>query len=231
MSNHCLGVARSFLGQAWHERLDGLSHGHALAMVQRHGLPDLLARVLAGRGVTADSCQSFLAPSLRTLMPDPATLVDMEAATERLAQAVERGVPLEAFHRLLVLGAGGDTARHRLAHPAQQAGEMVDEVGDGPAGAGRHGRLGAGLGAIRRLMDEFEVYSTLPVSSRLAPRRTSHGTALLARKWLGRAGAEADAATAREEARRFGAWSSTCPSSAATTPARSSRPCRNRRPG
>ncbi|HKQ53887.1 MAG TPA: ATP-binding protein, partial [Pyrinomonadaceae bacterium] len=77
-------------------------------------------------------------------------------------------------------------------------------------GVSTSGSLGAGLGAIRRLMDEFEVYSTLPVSSRLSltPRRTSHGTALLARKWLGRA--EDDAATARpecEEARRFGAWS------------------------
>ena len=97
MMNHCLGVERSFLGQAWHERLDGVSHSHALAMVQRHGLPDLLARVLAGRGVTAESCQSFLQPTLRTLMPDPATLVDMDRATERLAQAVERDEQVAIF--------------------------------------------------------------------------------------------------------------------------------------
>jgi len=75
-------------------------------------------------------------------------------------------------------------------------------------GVSTSGSLGAGLGAIRRLMDEFEVYSTLPVSSRLSltPRRTSHGTALLTRKWLDRS---EDGATpvACEEARRFGAWS------------------------
>lgn len=73
-------------------------------------------------------------------------------------------------------------------------------------GVSTSGSLGAGLGAIRRLMDEFEVYSTLPVSSRLTPRRTSHGTALLARKWLGR-GEDGAAPEACEEARRFGAWS------------------------
>src|SRR5918911_1039622 len=46
--------------------------------------------------------------------------------------------------------------------------------------------LGAGLGAIQRLMDEFDVYSTVRKSARLSlhERRTSHGTALLARKWV-----------------------------------------------
>jgi len=46
--------------------------------------------------------------------------------------------------------------------------------------------LGSGLGAIRRLMDEFEVYSTLRTTARLSfsdTRRTTHGTAILARKW------------------------------------------------
>jgi anti-sigma regulatory factor (Ser/Thr protein kinase) len=75
-------------------------------------------------------------------------------------------------------------------------------------GVSTSGSLGAGLGAIRRLMDEFEVYSTLPASGRLSlaqQRRTSHGTALLARKWLGRA--EDGGGAASEEARRYGAWS------------------------
>lgn len=97
MITHCLGVARSFLGQAWHERLDGPGHAQALAMTQRHGLPDLLARVLAGRGVTAERCQTFLQPSLRALMPDPSTLVDMLPAVERLARAVAAGERVAIF--------------------------------------------------------------------------------------------------------------------------------------
>ncbi|HWT02127.1 MAG TPA: ATP-binding protein [Pyrinomonadaceae bacterium] len=75
-------------------------------------------------------------------------------------------------------------------------------------GVSTSGSLGSGLGAIRRLMDEFEVYSTLPVSSRLSltQRRTSHGTALLARKWLGR-GEDGATPVTDEDARRFGVWS------------------------
>jgi anti-sigma regulatory factor (Ser/Thr protein kinase) len=70
-------------------------------------------------------------------------------------------------------------------------------------GVSTSGSLGAGLGAIRRLTDEFDVYSTVRVTGKLrvaAPRYTSHGTALLARKWAGEPGASF-------EAKRIGAWS------------------------
>jgi anti-sigma regulatory factor (Ser/Thr protein kinase) len=76
-------------------------------------------------------------------------------------------------------------------------------------GVSTNGTLGAGLGAIRRLMDDFEIYSTVQQTGRLTlgqQRRTSHGTALLARKWA--AGRDApEHAPDREEARRFGVWS------------------------
>ena len=88
MTSAFLGVEQSFLGQPWHERLDGGGHARALTMTQVHGLPDLLARVLAGRGVTAETCGGFLEPSLRDLLLDPYTLVDMEPAVERLVRAI-----------------------------------------------------------------------------------------------------------------------------------------------
>lgn len=53
-------------------------------------------------------------------------------------------------------------------------------------GVSTSGSLGMGLGAIRRLMDQFDLYSTVRTTSRLslqAARRTNHGTAVLARKW------------------------------------------------
>jgi anti-sigma regulatory factor (Ser/Thr protein kinase) len=73
-------------------------------------------------------------------------------------------------------------------------------------GVSTSGSLGAGLGAIRRLMDEFDVYSTLRATSRLSfsQRRTSHGTAMLARKWIV---AEQNEASGSDDARRFGVWS------------------------
>ena len=48
---HFLGVERSATGRAWRDRLDERGAARALAIAQRHDLPELLARVLAGRGV------------------------------------------------------------------------------------------------------------------------------------------------------------------------------------
>ncbi len=83
-----LGVERSASGRAWRDRLDGRGQTRALTIAQRAGVPELLARVLAGRGVEADEVAGYLDPSIRTLMPDPHVLTDMEAATVRLAHAV-----------------------------------------------------------------------------------------------------------------------------------------------
>jgi single-stranded-DNA-specific exonuclease len=60
------------------------------AIAQRQGLPEIVARLLAIRGVAPEGAADFLDPSLRALMPDPSCLLDMDAAAERLADAVER---------------------------------------------------------------------------------------------------------------------------------------------
>ncbi|GAH56526.1 unnamed protein product, partial [marine sediment metagenome] len=54
-----LGVARSFTDKLWRTRLDARGAATALAIVQRHQLPELLARVLAGRGVDIDAVPDF----------------------------------------------------------------------------------------------------------------------------------------------------------------------------
>src|SRR5215510_9383925 len=90
-----LGVERSACGRVWRDRLDERGQARALAIAQRHDLPDLLARILAGLGV--DEVASFLDPTVRTLMPDPNGLVDMRAAATRLADAVGRGETVAIF--------------------------------------------------------------------------------------------------------------------------------------
>ncbi len=93
-----LGVSHSVTGRLWRERCAGRDVQNRIAhMVQAHGLPELLARVLAGRGVAADVTERFLAPRLRDLMPDPDTLLDMDAAVRRLVQAVCRGEIVAVF--------------------------------------------------------------------------------------------------------------------------------------
>lgn len=88
LSRPFLGVAHSALGRTWVERCDAAQGTIALAIAQTHGLPDVLSRVLAGRGVGVAEVDGFLNPRLRDLMPDPHVLTDMEVAANRLADAV-----------------------------------------------------------------------------------------------------------------------------------------------
>jgi len=92
-----LGVARSATGRAWRDRLDERGQARATTITQRHGVPELLARVLAGRGVETDSVDAYLDPSVRRLMPDPHVLTQMDAASARLADAIQRGDNIAIF--------------------------------------------------------------------------------------------------------------------------------------
>jgi len=92
-----LDVERSVCGRAWRDRLDERATSRALAIAQRHNIPELLARVLAGRGVEIDEVESFLDPTVRQLMPDPHVVTAMEAAALRIADAVIRGEHVAIF--------------------------------------------------------------------------------------------------------------------------------------
>jgi len=92
-----LGVEKSATGRAWRDRLDERGQARALTIAQRTGVPELLARVLAGRGVEADEVETYLDPTIKRLMPDPHTLTDMEAAAARLAHAVIHGENVAIF--------------------------------------------------------------------------------------------------------------------------------------
>ena len=87
-SDYFLDVEISALGRPWRPRLDATGELRALAIAQIGGQDELIARVLAGRGVTPEAVEGHLAPSFRDLMPDPFCLRDMEAATDRLKRAV-----------------------------------------------------------------------------------------------------------------------------------------------
>ncbi|MFK8251601.1 single-stranded-DNA-specific exonuclease RecJ [Ancylobacter terrae] len=92
-----LGVELSATGRRWRERLDPRAGQVSMAMVQRHGVPELLARVLAGRGVGIDEVEAFLDPTVRRLLPDPDTLTGMVPTVERLTDAVMRGESVAVF--------------------------------------------------------------------------------------------------------------------------------------
>ena len=92
-----LDVERSFLERPWRPRLDTAGEARALAIAQMSGQGDILARVLAGRGVGFDEVERYLDPTLRDSMPDPFTLQDMEPAVARLVRAVQAGEKIAIF--------------------------------------------------------------------------------------------------------------------------------------
>lgn len=110
---HFLGVGRSLTGLAWRDRLDARGQAHALAIAQRHGVDELLARILAGRNVAVDEVESFLDPAIKRLLPDPHALTDMQAASTRISDAVKRGEKIAIFGDYDVDGA---TAAALLCH-------------------------------------------------------------------------------------------------------------------
>jgi single-stranded-DNA-specific exonuclease len=92
-----LGVENSATGRAWRDRLDERGAARALAIAQRHEIPELLARILAGRNVEADAVDAFLDPTIKSSMPDPNVLTAMPEAAARIADAVTRGENIAIF--------------------------------------------------------------------------------------------------------------------------------------
>ena len=112
-----LGVSSSARGYAWRERLPLAAHKLAAAISQQHGLPDLLGRVLAARGVGLDDVTTVLDPTIKALLPDPSTLRDMDKAAARLADAIQAGQPVAIFGDYDVDGASSSALLHRfLSH-------------------------------------------------------------------------------------------------------------------
>ena len=72
-----LDVTRSVTGRAWVDRLDAGTTRIATAMSQRSSISEILARVIAARGVGLEEAEAYLEPTIRGLMPDPSTLTAM----------------------------------------------------------------------------------------------------------------------------------------------------------
>lgn len=102
-----LGVERSFTGKRWVPRhgTDSETERIGLAIAQRHGFPELVGRLIAARQIGLDEIESYLDPTLKSLMPDPGTLRDMEACIARLERAVRDGERIAVFSDYDVDGA------------------------------------------------------------------------------------------------------------------------------
>jgi len=95
-----LGVARSATGRLWRLRVPeggGEVDRQGLAISQRLQIPELVGRLLAARGQTVETAESFLQPRLRDLLPDPSRLRDMDKAVTCILAAIQAGSRIAIF--------------------------------------------------------------------------------------------------------------------------------------
>jgi len=90
-----LGVENSCRGLKWVARCD--DETKIAEIEQSHGLDNLTSRLLAGRHVNPDQVSQFLNPTLRSSMPDPSTLQDMDKAASLILDAVQAKDKITVF--------------------------------------------------------------------------------------------------------------------------------------
>lgn len=81
---HVLGVSASLSGRAWRWRGGNMELGPSAAGLEN----DILTQLLLTRGVAREDIARHSKPTLRDFLPDPSEFRDMDAAAERIAQAV-----------------------------------------------------------------------------------------------------------------------------------------------
>ncbi|MDJ0686024.1 MAG: single-stranded-DNA-specific exonuclease RecJ [Alphaproteobacteria bacterium] len=140
-----LGVERSVSGKRWEARSTDDRLG--LALAQRFDLAEIVGRVLAGRGVGLEAAEAFLNPSLRSQMPDPSHLRDMDRAVTRLVTALKRGEQVAVFGDYDVDGATSSAllARYFETLGAPLRVYIPDRIKEG---------YGPNLSALRKLRDQ-----------------------------------------------------------------------------
>lgn len=144
-----LGVERSVTARRW--TLRGGSGGDvdrlALAIAQRFDLPEIVGRIMAQRGIGLQAVDRFLDPTLRTELPDPSRFRDMDAAAERLADAVVTGQTIGLFADYDVDGAtsAASMARYFRAVGARTLLHIPDRIDEG---------YGPNLPALKGLVEQ-----------------------------------------------------------------------------
>ncbi len=83
-----LGVERSVGGRRWRARSAPELVVREIGL--RMGVIEPLARALAARGVTADTAEDYLRPTLKALFPDPSSFLGMDEAARTLIEAFEQ---------------------------------------------------------------------------------------------------------------------------------------------
>lgn len=85
--------------------LDDVSLDDIEKLVRAHDLPEVVARLLAARGITVEDVPGFLNPTLKDHFPDPFSLAGMREMADDLAQGIEQRKSMAIFGDFDVDGA------------------------------------------------------------------------------------------------------------------------------
>lgn len=89
-----LGVEQSVLGRKWVARADEAA---IEAVQQNSGLDRTRSALLAGRNIAGSEAQAFLNPRLKTDLPDPSSLTDMDEAASYILDAIQADQAVTLF--------------------------------------------------------------------------------------------------------------------------------------
>ncbi len=82
-------------GRTWIER--PVEYRIVQAIAQNSNLPEIVARVVAGRGISIEDAPVFLNPTLKETLPDPSIFKDMDKACSRITDAIMKGEKVAIF--------------------------------------------------------------------------------------------------------------------------------------
>ncbi|WP_454797272.1 single-stranded-DNA-specific exonuclease RecJ [Novosphingobium lindaniclasticum] len=83
-----LGIDRSLTGKSWRWRGGNMDISDSSSGFPGGLEDDIVTQILLSRGVPREDLERHRTPSLRAFLPDPSEFRDMDAAAERVAQAV-----------------------------------------------------------------------------------------------------------------------------------------------
>lgn len=95
-----LGIEASASGKRWVARGGAdprATDRTGMAISERFGVPEIVGRLIASRGIELDAVERFLEPTLKAELPDPSRFHDMDKAAGILADLVMRGGVVGVF--------------------------------------------------------------------------------------------------------------------------------------
>ncbi len=116
-------------------------------MARSQNVPEIVARLLVGRGIAPEDAPGFLNPTLKDNFPDPFTMAGMEGAAQFLARAVIDKRKIAIFGDFDVDGATSSALLHRFfkACGADTPIYIPDRLSEG---------YGPNIGALQTLKDQ-----------------------------------------------------------------------------